>query len=156
MQKSCTWYQNHAFELLIFQKELIYYRWFMTFWQAPGACKVGVLGLLLMLVPLTSAEWCPVLSGATEVFLVLKAQHWCSNTDSGGCALLIVFCYLPLSAFPAGQWTTKSIWSDLVPDTWRLVAGLYGARGHRGRPGRNFVSRDVYEPIHHRGQMSQP
>lgn len=111
------------------------------FQQVPGAGKVCVLGLFLMLLTLThsthqavpSSQWCfwsprPGTKALTQTLHVV---------------LLIIFWYLPLNTFPTGQWTAKSMQSDSVPDTWGLMQGLCGASCHRGRPGRNLVSRDI-------------
>lgn len=127
VQKSCTWNQNHTFELLGFQRVLMCYS------QVVYDISAGTWGTqsrrpwpasdVSQFDPFTSPDWCPVCSDAAEVFLVPEARCWSSNVDSGVCALLIVFWYLPLSTFPTGQWTTKSIRSELVPDTWRLMAG---------------------------------
>lgn len=110
-----------------------------------SAGKVCLLGLFLMLLTLfhsihqamPSSQWCCL---------------WCfwsprpgikALTQALDVVLLIMFWYLPLSTFPTGQWTTKSIQSDSVPDTWGLMQGLCGASCHRGRPGKNLVSRDI-------------
>lgn len=156
-QKSCTWNHSHAFELLGFQSLNVLQSdslWHFVGhlghanWTSLACFWCSQFDLF------TSPDWCPLCSGATEAFLVPEARHWCSNTDSGSCVLLILFWYLPLSTFPTGQWTTKSIRSGSVSDTWRLMAGAPWSQLSR-RKTREEPCLQRYNPVCHRGEMSQ-
>lgn len=144
--KSCTWNQILAFELSGFQRVFICYN------QMAYNISAGTGSRQIVCPrPISDASCFDPLNSLGNalftvvllvVFLKPEAWHWSSNTDSDCCAIGHVL-YLLLSTFPTGQWTTKSIQSDSVPDTWGLMQGLCGASCHRGRPGRNLISRDI-------------
>lgn len=103
--------------------------------------------------PVYSICFITVLWGAAEVFLLPQAWCWSCNTEPWGYVLLIVFWYLTQSTFPTGQWTTKSIGPDSVPDTGKLMAGLAGASQPEEDTEEPCPQR--YNSLCHREQMTQ-
>lgn len=120
-------------------------RWFVTLQQASGACRKDNLGLLLIpslicslhqtdvwfTVVLQRCFWCPR-PCAEALMQSLEVVHY------GSCSGICHKTLFPQDNGLLNQYSQT--WCQTHGGWWQ---GLGGASRHRGRLGRNLVSRDI-------------